>query len=339
MVACGSFLDSATPATDGGADADVDVRPGTEAGGGDGAIGTDAADASDGDVPPVAPTVLASGLQLLSGIAVTDSTVYVSEREVGDILAVPIGGGPVSQFAPPAGAPTGLAVSDGFLFWCDFGGGRILRRLLSGGTVTASPPTPMMSSFQLAAAPNQIVSVALGPTNLGQVQQFSTATLTAGPFVGPLLNPYDVAVFGGQIYFTESSGARIGQGAIGDATNVEVATGEADPQSIAADASGVYWARPLISAIRAKASAAGAGVVTLVTGEMGPHSLAADGTSLYWLTSDGKVRRRSHATGVIKTLASGFATTFADAHVQGLALTPTYVVWITADGFVMRAPK
>jgi hypothetical protein len=87
-------------------------------------------------------------------------------------------------------------------------------------------------------------------------------------------------------------------------TSAVFATGESDPESITADKVGVCWARPLISAIRAKPTLGG-GVVTLAPNEAGPHSLASDGTALYWLTTGGAVRRSMHANGTITTLASG----------------------------------
>ena len=332
-VACGSFSGAAADGDDAGADA----APGVEGGLTDGAPTPDARGVDDASAPLVPPVELASGFVDLSGIAVTESMVYVAERTPGRVIEVSLAGGSVSQVAGGAGSPTGLAVAGTYLFWCDFGGETISRRPLAGGQITTVHPTPGKASFQIAPASDRIVTVALGAGDIGEAQQF-TFDLTSGPSVGGLSNPYDVAVLGGNIYWTESSTGRIGQGKTGDGTNLTFAQKETDCESIAADSSGVYWAKPQSSTIR-QAAVGGGGMRDLSTAESKPHSLAADGLSLYWLTSDGKVRRSTHAGGAKTTLAAGYQTSFIDAHVQALALTSQYVVWITTDGRILRVDK
>jgi hypothetical protein len=153
------------------------------------------------------------------------------------------------------------------------------------------------------------------------------------------LNPFDVAVQGSNVYWTESSGSRIGTVAIGQSNGTTLADGEADCQSIAADASGVYWARPDGGLVRAMRTDA-AGATDLATGETHPFSLAADDSGVYWLTTDGKLRRKrvdQELPPVV--LAAGFAATFTTGYVHAIALTSRYVVWLTSDGRVLRIGK
>ena len=45
-----------------------------------------------------------------------------------------------------------------------------------------------------------------------------------------------------------------------------------------------------------------------------------------------------HAAGgpAVTTLSSGFAVDFTNARIVALALAPTYVVWATSDGKILR---
>ncbi len=81
-------------------------------------------------------------------------------------------------------------------------------------------------------------------------------------------------------------------------------------------------------------------MTTVASGESGAASLVADLTALYWTTAAGDIRKRDNLPGATaRTLVSGAGAAFTSPRVQALAITSLYVVWITNDGRVMRAPK
>lgn len=332
-LACGSFSSSDTPAA------------ATDGGGPDGLSAVDGTtnDATVGDTGPVAdgatvvPVEIANGYTDLEGLAVTDSTVFVIEHDAGRVFAIPIAGGPPAIVDSTAGAPLGVAIANGYLYWSDFAGGTVKRRALAGGQTSGTTAIVGKSPFAIAPASDRIVVLALGAGDVGEVQQYPFDLATAGPSVGSLANPFDVAVYGGIIYWTESSSGRIGKGLTGTSDVVDFSLGETDCQSIAADATGVYWTRRSAGIVRMKTAL---GLVDLSTQEMSPHSLVADGSFVYWLTGDGKLRRASHAPGSpVTTLTSGFQTAFMQMRVRALAHNAQYLVWITTDGRILRVAK
>ena len=332
ILACGSFSGSdGASGPDGGLEA---APPGAEGGTADGPASSDA-DAGSDSAGGVAPTEIASGLSDLEGIAATGSTVYVLEHDAGRVSSVPIDGGTIGTVDGNSGSPLGIVVANGSVYWSDFGGRLVKRQPFDGGA-SSSTTTNDKGAFAIAAASDRIV-VATINGSVGEVRQFMF-DLTSGPPVGALGNLFDVAVFGGDVYWTESGSGRIGHGKTGDATNDTFAMDPSDCQSIAADSSGVYWIKRAQGLIRSKVSGA---VVDIASGEQSPHSLTADGTYLYWLTRDGKLRRLAHAPGSKPTtLAEGFDADFdSQLRARALALTPTYLVWITKDGRILRLPR
>lgn len=329
-VACGSFSSDTTEATDGGAEG---ASPGTEAGAGDGPTTRDAG--GDGAVAP-ASAEIASGLNDLEGIAATDTTVFVLEHDPGHVRAVSIGGGAVATVDPNAGAPLGIAVANGSVYWGDFGTVRRVTRQPLDGAAPSSTNTSVKAPFAIAGASDRIV-VATITGSVGEIAQFKF-DLSPGGAVGGLGNVFDVAVSGGDIYWTESGTGRIGHGTTGTGTNETFAMDQGDCQSIAADSSGVYWIKRSDGLIRSKVAGA---VGDLASGELSPHSLTSDGTYLYWLTRDGKLRRLDHTPGSKPTtLAEGFATDFDfQPRARALAWTPKYLVWFTTDGHIFRLPR
>gem|GEM_PF-2159142 len=334
--ACGSF--SSSSAAPGEADAAATDAPVT----GDGAVPGDASGGEAGDVDgaTVSPFEIANGLTDLEGVAMTDSTVYVLEHDPGHVLAIPISGGAPSVIEANAGSPLGIAVANSSLYWTNFGGSKLNTVPLSGGAGPSAITLAGKNPFAIAPASDRIVVLSLeagDAGDLGEVQQY-TFNLLPGPSVPGLQNPFDVAVFGSNIFWTEAaSGGRIGRGTTGQSSSVALADGETDAQSIAADASGVYWAQPSLNRVRAYFST---GTTTIAGGETAPHSLVTDATSIYWLTGDGKLRRLAKSSAApAKTLASGFMTAFAQMRVRALAQNAKYLVWITTDGRVLRLAK
>jgi len=293
---------------------------------------------ADNAVPkPPSFVELATGLGALTGIAANEKAVFFIEANKSTLRSVPIGGGIVTTAFTTNGIPNAIVAVGPVLLWSDPGGliGRVL--LTDDTSMIASSPLGA-APFALAAAPNQLVVLersSLGAS--GAVRHYDFALSSTADLTG-VTDPYDVAISGGTIYWTESSG-RVGKGAFGTSTNVEVSNAEPGCESIAANAAGAVWTRPndgLVRFFAAPTSVTG----TLTANEVSPSSIAGDGTDVYWLTGDGKVRRKTIGQELPPaTLASGFSSAWAGKRIRAIALTAQYVVWITTDGRVLRTDK
>lgn len=279
--------------------------------------------------------VLASGFGALAGIAATETTVYFVDRGKG-IFSVPIAGAAPTQIFVQAGtAPSGIVLGGADLFWTD-AANLTLDRLTAAGANTAlalGGKTPLA----VAAGAAGVVVVLVDAPGNGDVQQFDFIP-TAGAAAKGTAKPFDVAVHGSEIFWTEPAAGDVQTSQFGSDISTVLAHGESDCQSIAADAQGVYWANPTAGVVRYR-SAASATTISLATSEKSPFSLAADESGVYWMTADGKIRRSTRTELPLATLAQGFGGGFADGHVQAIALTSKYVVWITSGGKVLRHDK
>ena len=330
-AACSSSYAEATPAPA--------SEAGTEASASDAQGAADALGSLDGasDVA-VAPTlfVLASGFGALSGIAATETTVYFVDRAKG-IYSVPIAGGAPSQIFVQAGtSPSGIVLGGADLFWTDAANLTLDRVTTAGNNVVLAlgGKTPLAIA---AGADRVVVVLVAASSGNGDVQQFDFIP-TAGSAVMELANPFDVAVRGTEIFWTDAAAGIVRTTQFGSNLPGFFVNGESGCQSIAVDDLGVYWARPSAGVVRYQAPASAA-PISLATSEQSPFSLAADDSGVYWMTADGKLRRSTRSELPLATLAQGFAGAFSDRHVQAVALTSKYVVWVTTDGKVLRLEK
>lgn len=331
VVACSSFS----------ADDTSDAGVASEGGAALESGAAETAPPADGAVLPVpaGTTVLALGFDVLAGIAATETTVYFTEQGVGQLVAVPLAGGATVVLFNGMGAPSGVAVSNGDVYWCEHSK-RLLRRV-PVSSPGASPTDNLFQNGPFLVAPT-VVGVVVGASSVsdagtspGEIDQFTTLN---PPITTAADNPLGVASSAQDIYWTESSIGRIGHAKLGVAAADAFASNEGDCRSIAADAQGVYWTRPSVSKVRAKLVNS-SGVIDLAAGEIGPSSLATDPTHVYWVSSLGQIRRIKRTAGAtVETVVDGFAP-ITDIHFQSLALTKDYVVWLTSDGRVLRHAK
>ena len=341
--ACGAFSAEDVPA-DGGppsgeASVGVDGGPGSAAEAGEG--GSTEGGAVDG------PRELASGFKALSGITATETDVYFVEQEQGGIHAVPLDGSVSEHLVmATAGSPRSIALVGSVLYWCDVSGFQLKKVGTNGNGFSAAPADPTRRLVELARLPSALAVLtqhAAGSDGTVIRVDLDFAIATAGPM--GFSNPVSIATRGAEVFWSEGSNGAIGHSADGVQDGPPYVTGEPDPGSIAVDANGVYWASPSRNVVRAKIGPAPP--FEIAPNQSHPTSLASDGENIYWITSDGFIRRRpTHTPGGVVDVASGFQalTTNPPANasvdlVRGLAVTSRYVVWLTGDGKVMRAPK
>jgi hypothetical protein len=296
------------------------------------------ADTADTFVPkPPTFVELAKGRGALTGIAATEKAVYFIEATKSTVSTVPIEGGNVTVAYTAAGVPNAFIAFGPLLFWTTPDG--VVGRFSLLDQLSSVQNRPLGTvPFALAAAADQLVVLERSPVPITGALQHYDFALSATAALSGLSDPYDVALGGGTIYWTESTG-RVAAGAFGASTNTEVSNAEPGCESIAGNAAGAVWTRPSDGLVRFYAVAT-ASTGTLTAGESSPSSIAGDLTDVYWLTGDGKVRRKTIGQELPPaTVASGFPSAWAGKHVRAIAVTSKYVVWITTDGRVLRADK
>ncbi|HSO36428.1 MAG TPA: hypothetical protein VLT33_28075 [Labilithrix sp.] len=309
-----------------------------------------ASDAGDALAPPADAAeggssldgvVLASGFVRLSGVAADESTVYFIDREGGGTHAVAIAGGTVVKRLQGM-SPSSIAVgADATIYWADFAQGSIGRISPSGApmqmVVTGLRPVALAIGVSPVAPALRMIVASKDVTST--VKQFNSALAELGGTTAAVLNPFDVAVVDSDVYWTDASAGTIFKADVADsASGTALATSESDCQSIAADVRGVYWARPGAGLVQMRSPAGS--ITPIGQNQTGPHSLAADERGVYWMTRDGKIRRSARNETPLAVVAQGFNGDFgAESYTQAIALTSKYVVWITADGKVLRLDR
>jgi hypothetical protein len=291
--------------------------------------------------------VLATGFTSLSGITATETEVYFVEQGTGGVHGVPLDGSAKDHpIGAPAGSPRSIVLVGLELYWCDVSGFQ-LKKIRTDGTGFV-PGTADVSRrlVEVAVLPDGLVSLAAGRTipAEGYVIRSSLDFMTVSEGqVGTFENPVSIATRGTDVFWSEGSNGAIGHSPSGMVFETLV-TGETAPGSVAVDVSGVYWARPSAGLIRGKIG--GANPSEVASAQDHPTSLAADETSVYWITKDGFIRRVRHGSTAVVDVTSGFSALTNNAGpdssvnlVRALAVTTKYVVWLTGDGKVMRAPK
>lgn len=196
-----------------------------------------------------APTTLASGQIGAAGLAVDTASVYWVTDNGAVHKALRDGGAAQVLAVGPSGVPgfTSLAVDATRAYWAN-GNGTIMSVPTVGGS-----PTTLFSNAKSSAP-----AIALSDRNVFFTNQGTTAKANM-----------DGAVM---------SVAKTG----GEATTL--ASSQTYPDSIAVDATSVYWTTG--SGYVVKAPLDGGTATTLASGQQEPLGIAVDATSVYWTTAD-----------------------------------------------------
>jgi hypothetical protein len=112
-----------------------------------------------------------------------------------------------------------------------------------------------------------------------------------------------------------------------------IASGQATPYQIAADATHVYWTNRGDGTV-ARHELAAPGTNTIATGQNGPGGIAVDATHVYWANQGGTIVKMEKGGGTPVELASGQSVA------ESVAVDETHVYWTApGDGTVMRVAK
>ncbi len=169
----------------------------------------------------------------------------------------------------------------------------------------------------------------------GTISRESVST-PAGPQVLALqqATPWDVAVDGQYVYWTNYDGGDVRRVGIGGGQQEVLASGQGNPVGIAIDATHVYWATETSGEIN-RVPLAGGTVEPIASGQTKPTYVAVDASNVYWTNFDnGTVARAPVAGGDVVVVAAGQNKPYY------VLVDATQVYWTTlAGGTIMRAPK
>lgn len=326
-AACSSFAAAGTPG-------DLVAESGTDALAVDGTASEASpdTDAASGE----AAFVLARDYPDLGAVTATDTTVYFTQPTPGAVRSVDLEtGGAVSDMQLNEGTPASIVVLGSKVVWGDRSKSTLRSRSLDGGDITTQTLAGGLRPVAIAVAADKLVVVATGAGDSGKLQVYDSALTLETSTAAAYQNPWDVAVLGSSVWWTESGGNAIWRATLpGFTVPTTIATVESDCRAIAVDPQGkLFWARYDDNLVRGFGMS---GAFTLSPGEVNPTSVVANQTHVYWLTRDGKLRRRDNASKAPPvTLAQGF-TVVGDERLRQIALTSKFVVWVTGDSRVLR---
>jgi hypothetical protein len=264
-------------------------------------------------------------------LAVDANNVYWT-ASVGFVLKVSVRGGAVVTLASGQSDPVGIAVDSANVYWANDGTGAtgsVMKVPLGGGTPTT-----------LASVKGTPYEVAIDATHVFWTNFATDAGVMQVPIAGgaatvlaATTESWAIAVQGANVFYTD--GDNVLTVGVDGGTPVTLASGQADPYSLAADAISVYWSNigspdPALL----KAPIGGGTPVTLVSGM--PAHIAVDGTSVYF-TSQGTGPNDMRVMSV--PIGGGTPTTLVNGQsaAEGVAVYGKNVYWVdTSLGAVMK---
>ncbi len=253
--------------------------------------------------------LLASGLDAPYDVAVADGWVYWTEFvDAGAVARMPVAGGATEVFDDDDERPRAIAVDGSHVYWTTFGSGigGVWRASLAGGTaekllgayagiadivldgtrfyVTSHDPEPGGGGVTFieppppADSPGALVSVPLAGDADGTQQQILATDLA---------QPWNLAMVGGSFVWAQGDGPSANNpntimalaAAGGEAS--PVASDQAAPWGVAADADAVYWTD--VTEVKSAPHRGGAPTV-LATQQNEARSIAVDDAGVYWIT-------------------------------------------------------
>ena len=255
------------------------------------------------------------------------------------------GTGMIENFIPNAGAPFGIGLDAGHIYWGDPFDTSIGRANLD----SSNPQNPFILLPDGDSGPTAS-GIATDGTYLYWTNFFSNNIERANldgsdvrqAFITGGHNPYGITIAGGHLYWSNSNGETIGTANL-DGTGVQQdfisGSGIGDPEGMATDGTYLYWANNTTTIARAKLDGTDVEPAWLPL-TRGVDSVAVDEGHLYWssvsLWSIGTANL--DGTGVNETLITGVQAPEAIAVNDGATETLSVVKAGPGSGTVSSVP-
>ncbi len=262
-------------------------------------------------------------------LVVSPTNVYITDLGNGNVLTTPLNVNSPLRLAQSQSSPLGIALDEGGtqLFWANIGGGQIQALDLVGDGGVRTVVSGLLAPTNLTVTGGRVYYTMNDPD--GGVGSVRVDGVDPSPLASG--QAQSIAVVGSVVYFTQSQQGQVMR-SDGGATQA-IAQGQAEPQGIAADSAGVYWANHGINDER---------VMVLAANDTQPREfqkslyrpvdVAIDATTVYWVDDEGFVYEAPRAGGASLKLTKGPGT------VSAIAIDATRVYWM-AGGAVWRVAK
>jgi cysteine-rich repeat protein len=231
-------------------------------------------------------TPLATGQNRPYGIAVDADYVYyvfaAAMPDYGTVRKVSIAGGTPVDLLKGVYEPREIAIDANNVYAAGYERGLIQASLTPGGAAVF-----LFSGYGpwAVAVSSQSGQIYWTNVDLMGVQRASVggtaSTLTMGQSANESGGRRSIAISGSTLYFTTKDSVQSISVFGGSLT--PIATGQATPHAVAADATGVYWTNEATAGTVMRGSPAG--VQTLATGQDKPLGIALDAKAVYWVNS------------------------------------------------------
>jgi hypothetical protein len=278
-----------------------------------------------------------------AGIAVNSSAVFWTADD-GRVRRLPLQGGLQTTLASKEVGPSGITLDAVNAYWIDYGSGGVVKEPLGGGTRTT---LTSQKGIYIAVDETNVYwtndAVMKVPKAGGTPLTLATGDLT--------LSKHGIAVNSTDVYWAEFNYAcggtdqpcspglgRVMRVPVGGGTPSVVASRQSGADSIALDATHVYWTNYNEGTVMS-VPLAGGKPTTLASGQVAMNDITVDATSVYWTKY---VDFGSHNGAVMKVaLAGGTPVTLASAQTPtGIAVDDTSLYWLNLHMGVMRlTPK
>ncbi len=196
--------------------------------------------------------------------------------------------------------PRGIALGVNKVFWVDYINASVDEADLTtvGGAFTTDWPPPAVdgSASSVHAKPidvaldsSNIYWVANGTGDVLSIPRMNQGNVSPTVIASGQDNPYAIAVYGGNVFWANlgsstnpPNGSVMQTATTGGGAIITLASSQAEPFDIVADANNVYWVDNANPGTVNQVPVGGGNVITLAQGEGAPYGIAVDSTSVYW---------------------------------------------------------